>query len=266
MSIATKLVIGLTLLLLIAVFGFGWHIKTVYAGFVASTDSGEALFEKDVLENYGQQILSELDQQDIKVAIVSRSGQDREKLPKGVMFTHSAFFRRNESGGYDVYNLYHGEEKRLKSSLVTDTPADFLRLLKEKDAGILVPTTETQDRLYDFLESTDYKAVHQPDYSLISNPFDLRWQNCNEFMLYAVAALFWDTTDKDLLRKKLTEEIEPTPLPASLIRRHIGPKIDERLIMADHGKTIQTTTFGTLTALFESQGKLERQYIISFED
>jgi hypothetical protein len=265
-SLLAKSLIGAGLSLLIAVFGFGWHIKTVYAGFVASTDSGDALFEKDVLENYGNQILSELNKQDVSVAIVSRSGQNRDKLPKGVMFTHSAFFRRNESGGYDVYNLYHGEENRLKSTLVTDTPADFLRLLKEKDAGILIPTQDMQEALYNFLKSEAYSAVHQEDYSLISNPFDLRWQNCNEFMLYAVAALFWDTTDKEVLRQKLTETIDPTPLPASLIRRHIGPKIDERLIMADHGKSIQTTTFRTLTSLFERQGKLETHYVLEFQD
>ncbi len=266
MSLLTKCLLGVACLLFIAVFGFGWHIKTVYAGFVASTDSGDALFEQKILENYGNQILRELEAQDVKVAIVSRSGQKRDKLPKGVMFTHSAFFRRNSDGGYDVYNLYHGKDNRLVSSLVTDTPADFLRLLKEKDAGILLPTEQTQDALYDFLESPAYKAVHQPNYSLISNPLDLRWQNCNEFMLYAVAALFWDSTDRKLLREKLTNTIDPTLLPASIIRRHIGPKIDERLIMADHGKTIQTTTFGTLTQLFETEGRLQRRYILEFTD
>lgn len=266
MSLITKLLIAGFVLLLIAVFGFGWHIKTVYAGFVASTDQGDPLFERGVLENYGQQILDELADKDVQVAIISRSGQKREKLPDGVMFTHSAFFRRNDVGSYDVYNLYHGEENRLISSLVTDTPADFLRLLQEKDAGILIPDDRTQAQLYEFLESPEYSAVHQVNYSLISNPFDLRWQNCNEFMLYALGAMIWETTETEEIRQNLMTTIEPAILPASAIRRHIGPKIDERLIMDDHGKQIQTTTFKTLGDLLEAEGRLETRYVLEFTD
>lgn len=260
-----KIALGAAVLLLIAVFGFGWHIRTIYAGYTASTDSGDALFPRETLETYGQQILDELTAKDVKLAIISRSGQAREKLPEGVMFTHSAFFRRNDSGGYDVYNLYHGEENRLRSTLVTDTPADFLRLLRERDAGILIPDATTQTLLYDFLETPDYAAVHQADYSLISNPFDLRWQNCNELMLYAVAAAIWGTTDREVLREKLRETIAPTELKVSPLRRHLGPKIDERLILDDHGDKVLTTTFGTLTQLFAKTGRLDESYVLAFE-
>ena len=158
MSLVTKILLGCGVLLLIAVFGYGWHIRTVYAGYTASTDSGDALFPPDVLQDYGQQIQDELNRRDVRLAIISRAGQTRDKLPEGVMFTHSAFFRRNGDGGYDVYNLYHGEENRLRSSLVTDTSADFLRLLQERDAGVLIPDAATQDLLYNFLESPEYSA------------------------------------------------------------------------------------------------------------
>lgn len=266
MNLGLKIGLGVALALLIAVFGYGWHIRTVYTGYVASTDSGDALFPRETLDNYGQQILDELTRKDVKLAIVSRSGQAREKLPEGVMFTHSAFFRRNDTGGYDVYNLYHGEDDRLRSSLVTDTPADFLRLLKEKDGGILIPDAATQDILYAHIESPAYAAVHQADYSLISNPFDLRWQNCNEFMLYAVAAAIWDTKDRPALLSKLRETITPTELKVSPLRRHYGPMIDERLILDDHGERVLTTTFGTLTQLFEATGRLDESYVLAFEE
>jgi len=266
MSLTTKLIIALVLAFIIAVFGYGWHIRTVYAGYVASTDSGDAVFPQETLEDYGQQILDELTRKNVKLAIVSRAGQTRDKLPEGVMFTHSAFFRRNAAGGYDVYNLYHGEEDRLRSSLVTDTSADFLRLLQERDSGILIPDETMQGLLFDFLESPAYSAVHQADYSLISNPFDLRWQNCNELMLYAIAAAIWDTTDRAQLRDKLAETITPTELKVSKLRRHFGPMIDERLILDDHGDKVLTTTFGTLTQLFEVTNRLEESYVLKFED
>ena len=266
MSLRAKLASALIAALLIAVFGYGWHIRTVYNGYVASTDSGDPLFPRETLEDYGQQILDELTRKDVQLAIVSRAGQIRDKLPKGVMFTHSAFFRRNASGGYDVYNLYHGEENRLRSSLVTDTPADFLRLLRERDAGILIPHADMQNKLFDFLESAEYAKVHQADYSLISNPLDLRWQNCNELMLYAVAAVIWNTIDREVLRQHLSATITPTELKVSLLRRHYGPMIDERLILDDHGDKVQTTTFGTLTQLFEATERLDESYVLAFEE
>ena len=246
-------------------FGYGWHLKDVYSGFVASTDNGSSLFPSETLENYGQQILDELTQKDVKFAIVSRAGQTRDKLPTGVMFTHSAFFRRNAAGGYDVYNLYHGEENRLRSTLVTDTSADFLRLLQERDAGILIPTQDTQDLLHEFVDSPDYAAVHQANYSLISNPLDLRWQNCNELMLYAISAAVWGTTDRAQLRDKLAQTAKPTELKVSPIRRHFGPMIDERLILDDHGDKILTTTFSTLTEFFRTTGRLQESYVLEFK-
>ncbi len=254
-----------TIVLLIAVFGYGWHIRSVYAGYVASTDSGDALFSRETLTQYGQELTQALAADNVTLAIVSRSGQKREKLPPGVMFTHSAFFRRNDQGSYDVFNLYHGEENRLRSSLVTDTPADFLRLLQENDAGLLIPTAEMQATLSAFLDSPDYAAVHTPDYSLISNPFDLRYQNCNEFMLYAVAGALWGTTDKEALRDKLAATVTPTELKVSPLRRYYGPMIDERLILDDHGDVVQTTTFGTLRDLFDATGTLERSYVLEFK-
>lgn len=266
MNLRAKIITGLIAALLIAVFGYGWHIRTVYNGYTASTDSGDALYPRETLESYGQQILDALAAKDVKLAIVSRAGQKRDKLPKGVMFTHSAFFRRNDDGAYDVYNLYHGEENRLTSTLVTDTPADFLRLLQEPDAGILIPTAQMQDQLFDLLESSKYAAVHQPNYSLISNPFDLRWQNCNELMLYAIAAVIWDTTDREVLRDNLEASISATELKVSPLRRYYGPMIDERLILDDHGGKVLTTTFGTLTQLLESENRLGESYVLDFAE
>lgn len=184
----SKLLFAGLLILFIAVFGYGWHLRQVYQGFQASTDGGDSAFTRATLENYGQQILDELKTKDVKFAVIARAGQARDKLPEGVMFTHSAFFRRNAAGEYDVYNLYHGAENRVRSSLVIDSSADFLSTLQERDAGILIPDAATQSLLHDFLVSPKYSAMHHADYSLISNPFDLRWQNCNEFMLYVFGA------------------------------------------------------------------------------
>ena len=144
-------------LLFVAGSMFGWHVHTVYRMAVASSPMGEPLFERELLEDYGEQIISHLTDNNVKAAIISRAGQKRSKLPKGVEFTHSAFWlyepKPDGSPHYAVYNLYHGEENRLISSLVKDQPADFLRLTREHDAGIIIPTIEAQGKIIDYITS-----------------------------------------------------------------------------------------------------------------
>jgi len=266
MALKWKILIGVIFSLFVASSVFGWHIHTVYRQVVASTNVGPALFEADILKAYGETITNDLKQNKVKAAIVSRSGQPREKLPEGVMFTHSAFFLyERESDSYAVYNLYHGEKNRLESSLATDTPADFLRLLRERDAGMIIPTPEFQEALYDYITSPKYGEVHQVDYSLISNPYDPRFQNCNEYMLDSLAALVWDTTDVGAIKARFADMLRPSELRASFIRRHIGPLVDERLVMDDHADKIWTTTSQTLANFLGDEGKLQSHYMIDLD-
>ncbi len=190
MTLWLKLLILLFAGLFVASSIFGLHLHSVYSGFVASTSTGEPTYSQNAREGFGKQITEELRRKDVRLAIVSRSGQARSKLPEGVAFTHSAFWLLNDDGVYDVYNLYHGEENRLISSLVVDGPAAFLRLTQEADVGILVPKLAAQDRLYSHIKSSKYGVMHQVNYSLISNPFDSRYQNCNEFILDEMASVF----------------------------------------------------------------------------
>ena len=255
-------------LLFVAGSMFGWHVHTVYRMAVASSPMGEPLFERALLEDYGEQIISHLTNNDVKVAIISRAGQKRSKLPKGVEFTHSAFWVLEPKDGqprYVVYNLYHGEENRLISSLVKDQPADFLRLTREHDAGIIIPTAQAQDKIIDYITSPRYGEVHQVNYSLISNPFDPRLQNCNEFMLDSLAAMFWETPNSTDIKARYKGVLKPTELKASFIRRKVGPIVDERLIMDDHSEEIFTTTRQTLAQFLESQGALDKEYILDLK-
>ncbi len=266
MQTGLKILIGAIAALVIIGSLFGWHIHTVYRQVTASTNVGPALFAADVLKAYGKTITNDLRANNVKAAIISRSGQPREKLPEGVMFTHSAFFLYEpETDNYAVYNLYHGEKNRLKSSLATDTPADFLRLLRERDAGLIIPTPEFQDALYNYITSEKYGEVHQADYSLISNPYDARFQNCNEYMLDSLAALVWDTKDISEIKSRFKEMLRPSELKANFIRRHIGPLVDERLVMDDHDDKIWTVTSQTLANFLADEGQLQSHYMIDLE-
>jgi len=260
-------------ILFLAATLFGWHIHTVYRQVIASSPIGEPLFEREVLEKYGEKIIAELASNNVKAAIISRSGQPRDKLPEGVQYTHSAFWlydpviddNGEEKPFYAVYNLYHGEENRLVSSLVKDSAADFLRLTREHDVGIIIPDETTQAQLIDYIGSSRYGEVHQINYSLISNPFDERYQNCNEFMLDSLAALFWETPNSSEIKTRFKSELEATELKASFIRRKIGPIVDERLIMDDHEGAIFTTTRQTLAGFLERENRLRSAYILDFQ-
>ncbi len=248
---------------------FGWNVHSVYRMAVASSPIGEPWFERELLEKYGESIISHLAENNVKAAIVSRSGQKRSKLPPGVAFTHSAFwlYEPNADGTphYAVYNLYHGEENRLVSSLVKDSPADFLRLTREHDVGIIIPTQIVQNKILDYIGSSRYGEVHQVNYSLISNPFDSRYQNCNEFMLDSLAAMFWETPNTALIKTRLKKVLKPTELKASIIRRKVGPVVDERLIMTDHDGPILTTTRQTLAQFLDSQNGLKQDYVLDLD-
>ena len=253
---------GLALILGLAVFGK--YLDWEYRSLIASTAKGKPLFEREVLENYGAQIIANLHENNVDMAIVSRSGQPRAKLPKGISYTHSAFWVKN-GNSYDVYNLYHGEENRLVSSLVTDKAADFLRLTRERDVGILLPKPDVQRALAAYIKSDNYSRMHQVNYSLISNPYDTRYQNCNEFMLDMLAAFAWNEYDPDKIIARLKKSFQPTEIKAGFVRRHIAPFVDERLIMADQGKHIFTTTRLDLQEFLENEDMLDIAYVLKFK-
>lgn len=260
MSFKKKL--GLGILAVIVGLGlFGQYLNIEYRSLIASTQKGDALFSREVLEEYGAQITTHLHANNVEMAIISRSGQPRKKLPEGISFTHSAFWLKN-GDSYDVYNLYHGEDNRLISSLVTDTAADFLRLTRESDVGILLPKPEVQMALAAHIKSANYGRVHQVNYSLISNPLDTRFQNCNEFMLDVLAAFAWGEYDLGAIKARLAKGFEPTEIKAGFVRRYIAPFVDERLVMADHGEQIFTTTRLDLQEFLESENMLDKDYVL----
>lgn len=114
MSFKKKL--GLSVLAVIFGLGLlGQHLNLEYRSLIASTQKGDPLFVRELLEDYGKLIIAHLQDSNVEMAIISRSGQPRARLPEGISFTHSAFWLKN-GDSYDVYNLYHGEDNRLISA------------------------------------------------------------------------------------------------------------------------------------------------------
>ena len=243
---------------------FGNHLNLEYRSLIASTQKAKPLLDEKTLASYSTQLVEELSSKQVEFAIVSRAGSPRNRMPEGVKYTHSAFWVTNALGSYDVYNLYHGEENRRISSLVADLPSDFIRPTRAHDVGVIVPTKQFQSKMKAYILSPEYGRMHNPSYSLISNPFDGRYQNCNEFVLNELASAIWQEPDITKLIEKLATSFKPTEIKASFVRRRIAPFVDERLIMKDHDKKIETTTREDLIEFLKSQNVLDMAYRLDF--
>lgn len=81
-------------------------------------------------------------------------------------------------------------------------------------------------------------------------------------MLDVLAAFAWGEYDADVIKTRLAENFKPTEIKAGFVRRHIAPLVDERLVMADYGKQIFTTTRLDLQEFFESKNMLDKAYLL----
>lgn len=146
-----------------------------------------------------------------------------------------------------------------------DQPSDFIKPTRAHDVGVILPTKEFQIAMKTYILSDDYGRTHNPSYSLISNPFDSGYQNCNEFVLDELASFIWTEPDPSKIKTKLADILDPTEIKAGFVRRHVTPFVDERLVMKDHGEKIATTTREDLIEFLKSQDVLDVAYSLDFK-
>lgn len=233
------------------------------------TDAEAAAFSKTIERS--------LAEKGARIAIVFRTGREREKLPGGINYTHGAFwvyqaFQTPEGDiltGYNTWNLFHGDGEdmaRTRSYLSEEFPFTFVTASAVDDVAIIVPTPNMQARLLELLASEDYARLHNPNYSLISNPADDSYQNCVEFMLDLVAAAAWETTDTAQIKANIAAHFEPSEVEAGLFARLFGPIADERLRLADHrGEPVRTATFESLSGFMMEHGLADETYQVEFD-
>ena len=215
--------------------------------------------------DFSKAIERDLAAQGARVALVFRSGRPREDLPEGVRYTHGAFWVYTsiitDDGrtiyGYAVYNLYHDPYEVTRSDLIQDWPLDFARGDVVGEVGVIIPTPAMQRRLLDVIASPDYAALHNPNYSLLSDPASLRYQNCTEFMLDVVAAAAWQTNDRRQIKANIRAYFDPMPIESSPFERLFARFTDPRLRLDDHRGGIETATWGTLADFMEAYGLAE---------
>lgn len=249
----------LIILLSIAGLTAGGAAPALAGGNAGSGNQPLVRYSPEEAADFSKQIERELAARGARVAIVFRSGEPRDQLPDGIRYTHGGFWVHSqiqtEDGrtvsGYAVHNLYHGEVDRSRSYLHQDWPFDFTSGDALGEAGIIIPTPEMQRRILQLMADGGYESLHQPEYSILSNPHDARYQNCTEFLLDIVAAAAWETTDRPRLKTNLAAWFEPAPIRLNLLERLFGPGADDRVRLDDHRGTVRTATWTTITAFMQ---------------
>lgn len=241
-----------------------------------STAASVAHFTPVQAAAFSKQIEDDLAGRGARVAIVFRTGRARDKLPKGIAYTHGAFWVYRDiktaegaiAHGYAVYNLYAGDDHQWpgdESRLVQDFPLDFARGSSVDDVAIIVPSPEMQRRILGVIDSPTYSQLHNPRYSLIANPLSPKYQNCNDFMLDVIASAAWSTTDSAQIRADEKAHFTPTVVEASGVQRLFGPMLDKRLKTDDQSGPLKTATYESMADFMKRNGLLEAAYTFNFQ-
>lgn len=235
------------------------------AGFSAgSSQAGEEIhFKPEQVIGFAKKVERTLASKGARVAILARMGRPLSELPEGMHFTHVAFAVYSQITtadgrklpGYSIYNLYQKEDRPDVSELVQDFPVDFFAGVAQLEAGIIVPSPELQARLLQTITSPAYQALHEPQYSVIANPFTLGRQNCTEFVLDVVNSAIYQTSDIKTIKANEKAFFSAQPVHVNPFKLMLGAMFSKEVSTSDQPSGIAETA--TFEKLAEYLGKYD---------
>ena len=242
--------------LVLFVFLFAVTFSAQATGFSsASSSTGEEVhFAPEQVIKFAKKVEKTMAAKGAHVAILARMGRPLSELPEGMHFTHVGFAVYSEITtsdgrkvpGYAIYNLYQQNDHPDVSDLVQDFPVDFFSGVSVLEAGIIVPSAELQKRLLKVIASPTYASLHNPNYSVIANPYKLSKQNCTAFVLDVINSAIYQTGNINMIKaneKKyfVAQEVNVNPLKLIL-----GSMFTTEVSMSDQDGTPVTATFETI--------------------
>lgn len=225
------------------------------------------------VRDFSKKVENYLASKGARVALISRVGRDQKKLPEGLQYTHTGIavysqIQVDENTvvpGYKVYNLYQKPAALNRSELVTDLPYDFYLAGFSLKSAIIIPKLSVQKKLYDVIHSPAYEKLHNLEYSLIANPYNNRYQNCNEFIMNLIFAALYNTSDmqtiKNLQKQYFTQ---PYVVPYSGLSIMLGAFFSKEVQANDHATSkYKTTSFGSIQNFFQQYDLLQTTHQFS---
>ncbi|MDD5295572.1 MAG: DUF2145 domain-containing protein [Rhodocyclaceae bacterium] len=233
----------------------------------SSSGAGEVIhFQPEQIIKFAKKVEKAMAAKGARVAILARMGRPLAEMPEGMHFTHVAFAVYSEITtqdgrklpGYAIHNLYQEDGHPDVSSLVQDFPVDFFGGVAVLEAGILIPSPELQQRLLALIGTPTYKALHEPHYSVIANPYTLGRQNCTEFVLDVVNAAIYQTDDIGKIKNVEKQYFKAQKVNVSPFKLMLGSMFSTEVAMSDHNGEASTATFETISAYLSKydQGSL----------
>ena len=226
----------------------------------ASSQDGEKLhFSAEQILKFSKKVAKTLAAKGARVAILARKGRPMSEMPEGMNFTHIAFAVYSEitTGygrklpGYAIYNLYQQNENPDISDLVQGFPVDFFAGVAVLEAGVIIPSAELQKRLLEIIASPTYKALNDPHYSVIANPFTLGRQNCTEFVLDVTNAAIYQTNDIKRIKANEKEYFVAKKVNVNPFKLLLGSMFSAEVSTSDQPGQPVTATFETIGQYLE---------------
>lgn len=227
-----------------------------YAGVGSSQAGGEVQFTAQQITSFAKKVEKSLAAKGAYVAILARMGRPASEMPDGMHYTHVAFAVYSQIAtadgrnvpGYAIFNLYQKDDQPDVSTLVQDFPVDFFSGVAVLEAGVLIPSIELQKRLLDVIRSPTYKALHDPHYSLIANPYTLGRQNCTEHTLDVINAAIYETSDINKIKANEKAFFKAQKVNVSPLKLFFGSVFSAQITTADQPtSTPETATFETIS-------------------
>lgn len=221
----------------------------------SSTDPGTKLnFAPDQVITFAKKVERTLAEQGTHVALLARMGRPQSEMPDGMHFTHVAFAVYSEITtadgrklpGYAIHNLYQLNDRPDVSELVMDYPVDFFSSVAELEAGVIIPSPQMQERLLKVIGTPTYKALHDPHYSLIANPYTLGRQNCTEFVLDVIQAALYQTSDLGVIKANTKAHFKAQAVNVNPFKLMLGSMFSAEVSLSDQPGPPVTATFETL--------------------
>lgn len=252
---------------LVSVLLLGFFSRDLYAG---STAGGEAQFAPQEISRFAKQVEKYAASQGARVFIIGRVGRAPEDLPKGVEFTHTAVAIYSSidlpdgktAKGYAIHNLYQLADKKDRSELVVDYPVDFFWSAQQMRAGIIIPDTQLQQRLLEAYTKGVQNQVHIPQYSVLANPYNAKYQNCTEHTLDVINAAIYQTTDYAQLKANTKAHFEAQQIKINGMKLLLGSMVMDDVKTSDQSSKVMTVTMGSIGQYLADNQLLKSAVII----
>lgn len=227
-------------------------------------------FNQQQLFDFSKQVERTAANLGARVFLLARVGRASAQLPKGIEYSHTGIAvysmittaEGKKVPGYSIYNLYQNEQDPSKSELVTDYPVDFFAGAHQLKAGIVIPTMALQKKLLTLMASGDFNALHNPNYSLLANPFNSQFQNCTEFTLDLLNAAIYQTDDIKQLKANSKAHFTAQRVKQSGFKLAMAAWLMDDLSLKDHDKKVHTATFSTIARYLQDNDLVKTQLTV----